>query len=196
MSKRLVCGVGINDMKGMSRTKAYYAWKSMLVRCYSANFHVDNPTYIDCEVCEEWKTFSNFYAWYVKQDTPKGWHLDKDILTDSKVYSPETCVFVSGPVNKLFNDHKAARGEWPEGVYFDKTNGKFKAQLNMGDGKQKTLGLYDTPQEAHEAYKAAKLKYCHEVADEVEADDRFDPRVAPAIRAKAERKYTPCAMLH
>lgn len=185
--KRLVQGVGVNDMKGMSGTEACRAWASMLRRCYSAKLHVDRPTYIDCEVCEEWKTFSNFYAWYVKQDIPEGWQLDKDILTDSKVYSPETCVFVTRQVNTLFNDRKAARGEWPEGVDFDR--GKFRAQLATGDGKRKTLGRYATPEEAHEVYCKAKLKYCYEVADEVEADERFDPRVAPAIRAKAEAKY-------
>jgi len=40
------------------------------------------------------------------------------------------------------------------GVYFDKWNGKWKAQINM-DGKRKTLGLFHTPEEASAVYEEA-----------------------------------------
>lgn len=185
--KKKVFGVGINDMPGMWGTKVYKAWQNMLYRCYSAKYHAKRPTYIGCEVCEEWKTFSNFYKWFVKQVIPKGWQLDKDILTDSKKYGPETCVFVSRRVNQLFTNHAAARGEWPEGVCFHK--GKYMAQLNRGKGKPEFLGYSSTPEEASRVYRDAKLAYCFEVADEVEADDRYDRRVASAIRAKATQLF-------
>ena len=39
----------------------------------------------------------------------------------------------------------------------------WKAQIKL-DGKRKHLGLYATPEEAHEAYKAAAIKYFGEFA--------------------------------
>lgn len=73
----------------------------MKQRCYSALFHQRRPSYIGCVVCDEWLVFENFYYWVVNQDW-KGKHLDKDILIpNNKIYSPDTCVFVSPKLNRL-----------------------------------------------------------------------------------------------
>lgn len=46
-----------------------------------------------------------------------------------------------------------------KGVYFHRAAGKYGAQIAVG-GKPKHLGLFDTPEAAHEAYcKAAKEKH-------------------------------------
>lgn len=37
-------------------------------------------------------------------------------------------------------------------------DGKYRAKITV-DGKRISLGMYDTPEEAHEAYKAAAVKY-------------------------------------
>lgn len=51
-----------------------------------------------------------------------------------------------------------------KGVYFDKRARKYRAQI--GIGKKKTyLGLYPTPQEAHEAYKQAAREFFGEFAN-------------------------------
>lgn len=64
MSKRKVYGVGINDVPGGSRHKAYQSWRDMLERCYGESFRQANPIQADNTICEEWLTFSVYLAWY------------------------------------------------------------------------------------------------------------------------------------
>ena len=48
-----------------------------------------------------------------------------------------------------------ARGNWPKGVYLNK-RGKFQSQIKI-EGKNTYLGIFDNPEEAHQAYvKKAK----------------------------------------
>ena len=55
----------------------------------------------------------------VEQDW-EGLQLDKDLLVNgSKVYSRETCVFVSNQVNIFLTERGNDRGEWPIGVNWD-----------------------------------------------------------------------------
>lgn len=81
----LICGVGFNDMKGanLSGSRVYKEWKAMLNRCYApSSFLGRNKSYVDCEVCEEWLTFSKFKRWFEDHENgyQEGYHLDKDIL--------------------------------------------------------------------------------------------------------------------
>ena len=131
---RLVHGVGINDadyevtryeyviVDGRKKQKRiwicpyYQTWKGMLGRCYSTKYQDTRPTYKGCSVSEEWLTFSNFRAWMEKQDW-EGMQLDKDLLFEgNKVYSAETCVFITREVNSFTTDCGASRGEWRVGV--------------------------------------------------------------------------------
>lgn len=164
---KLVFGIGINDanyavyptIDGKQVMCPFYqTWMNMLIRCYSSKCHKKYPTYADCEVCEEWKTFSNFRRWMVAQDW-EGKQLDKDLLGD-KLYSPETCAFVPGWLNSLFTDRGRARGPYPIGV--SKLKNRFRANLTV-NGKQKHLGYFDTPGEAHSAYLEAKRGHVHEL---------------------------------
>lgn len=85
-----------------------------------------------------------------------GWELDKDILVKgNKLYSRDTCCFIPSEVNNLLTKRDNDRGEWPVGVSFHKSSGKFRAYLSI-NGKKKFLGLFATPEEAFQAYKAAK----------------------------------------
>ena len=162
--RKLAYGIGVNDANYLVKPTVngkcivcqfYRIWQHMLYRCYSAKYHHKFPTYIDCTVCDEWLTFSNFRSWMITQDW-KGKELDKDILVQgNKVYSPETCMFVSQAINSLITDRKASRGIYPQGVCFDKQIGKYKAQVNI-NGSRKNLGRYSTTEQAFKAYKYAK----------------------------------------
>lgn len=187
MSK-LIYGIGINDVdyviwptvNGVQIPCPYHScWRSMIARCYDKKTQIKRPTYIGCEVSEEWLTFSNFKAWMETQDW-KGKQLDKDILfTGNKVYGKETCVFVSSQVNSFFADSAAARGGYMLGVVLYKATGEFRARCSDGKGKQKHLGHFETELEAHLAWKA----YKHQRACEL-AEGQSDSRVAEALRKR------------
>ena len=176
--RKLAYGVGVNDawyktqplVEGKKYQCPYYKrWNSMIERGYSHRFKEKHPTYKDVTVCEEWHTFSNFRSWMEKQDWV-GKQLDKDIiLPDNKVYSPETCVFVSSKVNKLLTDSGKSRGRYKQGVYLER--GRFRSQCNNGTRKSKNLGLFPTEQLAYEAYVNYKYTLILQVASEQE-DER------------------------
>jgi hypothetical protein len=143
----------------------------MLKRAYSPAYHARFPTYIGVTVCEEWHSFMAFRAWMEPQDW-EGKHLDKDIIAPgNKVYSPDTCVFVPQALNKLLTDCGAARGEWPIGVYWEKSCKKFTAHITEG-GKKRHLGVFTCPHEAHMAWRKAKVRLVRETAREQD-----DPRI-------------------
>jgi hypothetical protein len=169
---QLIYGVGINDADYCTNPtvsgkrvicKYYQTWYSMLQRCYSSKSQAKRPTYIGCAVCEEWLTFSNFKKWMETQDW-EGKCLDKDILVQgNKVYSPETCIFVTDAINLLFIKSDAARGEYKLGVSFKKENGKYQAQCKM-NSKVKHLGYYLTEEEAYQVYKIFKQAHIRTLA--------------------------------
>lgn len=195
--KNLVFSIGVNDanypvqkfetagykgagkqIKKLIWTCPFYGkWKHMLERCYSKKFHSKRPSYKGCSVFPEWHYFMTFRAWMEKQDWEDK-HLDKDLLfPGNKVYSADTCVFIDPKVNGFLTESTASRGEWSIGVYLDKNSGKFKAQCrDVILGKQKHLGLFENPNEAHEVWLAFKLEQAKLLAAE-----QTDPRVAEAL---------------
>lgn len=155
--------------KNNKSTKIHKLWQSLLTRCYDEKFHKKQPTYKDCSVCEEWHNFQTFAKWYDQnyyEVEGEKMQLDKDILIKgNKVYSPDSCVFVPQIINNLFLKHDAARGKFPIGVSFNKNKEKYIASCNNGSGNRGYLGLFDTPEEAFQAYKTAKEALIQEKAE-------------------------------
>tara|TARA_R110001606_G_scaffold246366_3_gene394444 strand:+ start:453 stop:1037 length:585 start_codon:yes stop_codon:yes gene_type:complete len=167
-------GVGINDagypvhprINGKRVICPFYSvWIAMLNRCYCKKYHKIRPTYIGCTVAKEWFIFSKFKNWMVKQDW-KGKALDKDMLIqNNRVYGPSTCIFVTSQINSLTTKPSLTIRKHPTGVSYCKSFNKYKAQCSV-KGKDKYLGCYNTPEEAHEAYKKFKYKYIAEIASQ------------------------------
>lgn len=152
-------------------TKEYNHWHEMIKRCYSDNFHIKNPTYIDCETIEEWHNFQNFGKWmdnnYYEIDGEL-MCLDKDILhKGNKIYSPENCIFVPKRINNLFIKSDKARGNYPIGCTYHKRDNKIDVWCNTIE-KRIYLGRFNPNQieEAFQTYKEFKERYIKEVADE------------------------------
>jgi len=161
--RSLVYGAGINDWVGKVNVdgkpiREYDLWKGMLQRCFDEKCKQKYPTYNDVTCSKEWLSMTKFIedVSQMKGFGLIGWALDKDILQKgSKLYSKDTCCFVPAEVNLLLTKRDNCRGEYPVGVCFDKASGKFKAYLAI-NGRPKHLGLFNTPEEAFFAYKAAK----------------------------------------
>jgi hypothetical protein len=194
--KRLVQGVGINDadyvvnlyervrvdgqrsyQKLVWRCPIYNVWRNVIERCYSEKCKVRQPTYKDCTTCEEWKRFSNFKAW-MEQQYWEGKELDKDLLFNgNKIYSPETCIFVSKQVNLFIRDNSSVRGKHKIGLCWDKYNNCFKAACgNPFTGKQEHLGMFSNEEDAHQAWLSKKLEHAYVIASL-----QTDERVAKAL---------------
>lgn len=187
--KELVYGVGINDADYVIRKREHFyvngkrhakntwecpfysKWAKMLYRCYHKGFLESNPTYKGCSVTAEWLRFSNFKAWMETQDW-EGKQLDKDILfPGNRLYSAETCVFVSQRVNK-FLVIKTMSGKYLTGVSWKKDRRKYAARCsNPFIGKVVMLGEYKDMYEAHNVWFEYKLKLAYDLIREESLPD-------------------------
>ena len=170
--ERNVYGVGylgVGKYQHKTHKKIYDTWRLMFRRCYSEEYHKRQPTYKDCEVCEEWRDFQNFAKWYednyyeVKNETMC---LDKDILVKrNKIYSPYTCIFAPQRINLLFTKNNKRRGNNPIGVFYNKERDKFQACCNDLNGKYKTIGRFNNMNDAFNSYKNFKERVIKDVAN-------------------------------
>lgn len=95
-----------NKTHGLKKHPLYTVWTNMKSRCYNktnSRFSIYGGEGVT--VCMEWRNnFKAFYDWAVANDYDKSLRLDKDILCkalniEPKVYSPETCQFVTQTTN-------------------------------------------------------------------------------------------------
>ncbi len=106
-SKRLptskILGFGVDDSEYQTQSVGnecpyFKLWKALINRTCVAATKAKRKSYADTTICDEWLIFSNFKAWMETQDW-EGKDLDKDLLSETKVYSPETCMFIPRDVN-------------------------------------------------------------------------------------------------
>lgn len=133
----------------------YKKWKDMLKRCYSKPFQKSRGTYKGCEVCDEWLIFTNFKSWMENLDW-EGKELDKDIKGDGKIYSPETCLFVSKRINTFVEWSTNSRST-PRGVSWCKSKCKFRS-YGRKDGKTVYLGQSDNAEDCHFMWLGHKIQ--------------------------------------
>ena len=151
-------------------SKEYITWRGMIERCYNRKSqHRDrSKTYIDCDICDEWLYYPNFYEWLVSQPNYQRWKqgrfaIDKDIIMKhNKVYAPEFCSLVPAYINNIFTKHDAARGVYPIGVIKNQY-GTYDARV-MDKGKSIHLFGFQTPEGAFGAYKKEKERIIQKYA--------------------------------
>lgn len=176
-----VYGVGFNDVIGKVKDTEYYKkWLLMLYRCYHPTQAKHSKSYNDVFVCNEWLNLSNFKRWFENPENgyKEGYQLDKDLLVKgNKVYSPDTCCFLPPEINsiiKLGNN----RGKYPIGVIRIK---HIQRKPYRADFKNKTIGYYETPEEAFFAYKAEKEKDIKDMATKYFNENKITKRVYEAL---------------
>jgi len=149
-----VFGMGINDVKGVTNTKLYTTWHSMIRRCYSEVYHKLKPSYTYCHVCEPWLRLSVFKLWF-DDNYVEGLELDKDILyEDNKEYSPKTCCFIPKMLNSALISVNS-NDRLPTGVVYNKRLNKYIAQislLSIGGTKGKHLLCSNSIDDCHQEY--------------------------------------------
>lgn len=149
----------------------------MIQRCYDEKFHPGRSDYKDVYVCDEWALFSNFRLWAVDK-YQKGLFLDKDILGNGKIYSPDSCAFVDIATNNFILDRGAKKRGGKIGYYYNKATGKY--QVNCSDPflkKDVYIGSFRTPEEAHDAWREVKHLHALKLAEK-----QSDQRVAHKLR--------------
>jgi len=189
MMSKLVYGVGWNDGKYLvftegGKTACYRVWGGMLERSYSPKIQEKQPTYNGCSVSENFKSYTYFHEWCLKQIGfgVKGFQLDKDLLVrGNKVYSESNCVFLPQEINKLLTKREACRGGLPIGVSLRPQWNRFSAQGTFGDFHKKHLGFFDSAQEAFIRYKQVKEAYIKFKAEQWK--EFIDPRAYAALIA-------------
>lgn len=148
-----------------SKEDAYFVWYHIVERCYKPTRRKSDESYIGCEICEDWLIYQNFAEWYNSNfySCPETLMIDKDLMgIESGYYSPETCVLIPKTLNltlvsSLKNSKTNKSKNLPIGVQRQKN--KYAVYLSMGSNSCKCLGVFKTPQEAHDCYKNAKGNY-------------------------------------
>lgn len=191
--QQLVFGVGKSysekyktRIKG-KKTPQYAAWENMLARCYyekTSRFSAYGD--IGVTVCDEWLTFEKFAEWYDKNYI-EGYHLDKDLLGNGLLYSPEYCCYIPQRLNGVFVVHSKNIGRpqshLPTGIYHQ-GNGFTSSAF---DGK----AYFKTKEEAHIDYLTRKWNYVRELATEMYRWTEITERVYEAVLDKCHMEQEP-----
>ena len=173
-NRKLVHGVGDNDIRLPGNDPIYIIWKSMLGRCYSKKIKHVQPTYTGISCCVEWYTLSVFRDWVLSQNW-EGKQLDKDLLVHGNTeYSPSTCMFVTAQINSIIRIRKNRSVDLPRGV---NRNGK----KYQGGFNKTYLGSFDTPEEAHAVYITARNAHIQKIANQ-----QTDSRIRDALLTHME----------
>ena len=187
---KIVCNVGFIGEGKFSRTydkKIYNTWYSMIDRCYNPYvLNYKNPTYQNCIVDKRFHCLQDFGKWYEENyyTIPgKIMCLDKDILIKgNRRYGPDTCIFVPLEINSLVVKSYRGKNKLPLGVCYHKEHNKYMSSCSTlinGVKRVVTIGYYNNPNDAFEAYKEFKEKYIKMVADEYK--DRIPEKLYEAL---------------
>ena len=187
MTKGVLYGKAVNDadyvvkyrdvIDGKIKHKCcpiYSVWKDLIRRCLCQEYKDKHPAYADTICCDEWLLFSNFKSWMEQQDW-EGKQLDKDLLIlGNKIYSPETCVFVSQRINKFILENPQKNNPYMKGVNLVKS-GKFIAYGRTVCGlKTVNLGTYTREIDAHKAWLNHKIYLLTELREEINNDKLYE----------------------
>lgn len=161
--RKTVHGIAINDADyevyqriegGILTCPIYSMWYSMVTRCLSGS---GRARIIRPNVSDEWLKFSNFNIWFLKSyKIYSDMTLDKDILGDGNLYSPENCTVIPNKVNLIVRSYNTfKKSELPLGVYFNKRLSSYVARCTH-EGNSGKFYYFDTPEEAHYKYLGLK----------------------------------------
>lgn len=161
-----ICGERFVTRSGMK-------WGGMKQRCKKdGHAQKQRPSYIGCTYSLFFSKFQNFADWFTSQVGYEctDYHIDKDILVPgNKEYHEDRCLLIPKELNCFLTGHEAARGKFPQGVCAYRDGVRFMAYTSSG-AKRKHIGLYNTVEEAQEAYIRHKTKEARLWADKIQRE--------------------------
>lgn len=99
-------GYGKATTHGLRKHPLYSVYTNMKTRCYNKNNNAyKNYGAIGVTICDEWlNDFMSFFIWAISNNWNENLEIDKDILCEKlniypKIYSPETCIFITKSEN-------------------------------------------------------------------------------------------------
>ena len=119
-----------------------HKWVSMLKRVFSNDEYYEKH-YKDVKIHNRWHSFENFLRdvrylpqyFLAKEDNFEGWELDKDYM-GTKIYSKDTCVFLSHNDNILYREYKPFKVIHPNGkeeIEISISRFAYENNLNQGN---------------------------------------------------------------
>ena len=137
----------------------------MLERCYSHEWHVRWPSYIGCSVDQRWHSFMAFREWVLAQSEWEGMELDKDLLVSgNKLYSPETCLFVTRQVNQFIASMSIPTSISTGVRAYPKHKGKYIVRVTFHNGYRWSSKLIDNLELALLVYSERKSQAAYFLA--------------------------------
>lgn len=101
LNSELIKALEGNKKHGLSYHPLHAIWDGLKSRCFNPNRKsYKNYGGRGVTVCDEWKNdFMAFYNWAITNGWQQGLQIDKDILGNGLLYSPETCCWVTQKKN-------------------------------------------------------------------------------------------------
>lgn len=140
---------------GMVYSKVYKCWQNMKTRCdnpSSSDYHHYGGRGITYE--ESWKDFSEFWS-HMKDTYQEDLELDRIDVNGN--YFKENCRWTSRSENTYNTRISEKNTSGRTGVYFHKRDLKWQASIQV-EGKQVSLGYFETFEAAVKAREQAELK--------------------------------------
>lgn len=164
--------VSITVDDGKIHCPIYRVWKGIVNRT-TPIFQKADPRYTGVTLDSRWISFMAFRAWFILR-YKDGYKVDKDLISDSRVYGPDTCALVPNWLNSFFGlTGSNLKGQKKAGVWL--VGHKFGAYCSSSEV---WLGLHSTQRKAHFAWRKEKRRLAKLRKAEMDA---IDLRIYPGI---------------
>lgn len=153
-SCRQCAAIQAGTKHGQANTKLYTVWQGM---CRRHQQHKEY--YATIEVCQEWRTFANFYSWAISTGYKENLEIDR--INNKQGYNPKNCRWttraVQGRNTRVLFAHNTSGYRGVCAINNNKTN-PWKAYIKVNN-KPINLGSYPSAIAAAKAYDTYVITY-------------------------------------